>query len=929
MGLQGGSVGACRVSQTTLLAACPFLSPASAPMPPTVPSALRLLRLAAIPMAFVVALLAPALFGLRSLASTDQLYLQEPWSNQADAPGDLTAGLTWDTYDFFQPRWIEQRERLMEGDLPMVGTTYPGAEPLASLPITGMLDPLHLPWLVLPGWLAPGFTKALQLLVALGGMAAWCRRLGLSRRAALVGGLAYASSGFITYWTGWPQSNTAAVIPVVFFALEGVLQRPTARRVAGLAAAFAWLLATGFPSVALYTVLVAVPYALVRLAATRPRSLTAWRRPVGALAGAGLLGALVMVVQLQPLRDLVAWNLLRRDGKLSATAPVRTLLSTLFPHFEGVPNFHEGPRIEPSSGQYFVGLSVMGWALFGCTRARHRLPRGVFSFAVGGTVAIMAVVYIGGPFMRAVQLLPFMSQNPFERMMCMVSLLLALLAAAGVEAWWLGDGRHPRLSPRVGRVLFAGVGGGVLLLAVAVAVRRWSIIPWSAALALAMVAVAAGGTGWLWWRARGGHGTLTRYGVPVLVALEGVLFVLPNLGFIERDDFFPPSTSVTAAADMQGTDRVDGERALPPGVGATYGLRTFSGHGFISGEWYDLLSVVHVTSTISLTYSRFGFFADEANSPVLDRVSVRYLFRPLAYLPGAGEPVAAEASGDSDLLTVTTDVEGAYRGLIITLSSPLPADATMRVAVDGVDTTGRSLAGDAGNPAFAAVVAGEDVAAGDSRELAVTVHFPNGVPAGVDADVVVVRPVDDGQRLVHTSDGAIWERLDALPRYRWASDADVSDNIDDRLSWLRQPQPADTVLLDAAPTVQPTGDGSVVSVDEAEPESRTIRTDSDGPGLLVIADAYRNGWVAYVDGVETPVVRADHALMAVEVPAGQHTVRLEYTPPGWPTAWRLSLLALLIVVALAVWPTRPIRRNRSNRLSTTSTSIEEEESDEH
>lgn len=884
-------------------------------MPPTVQSAPRLLRLAAIPLAFVVVLLAPALFGLRSLASTDQLYVQEPWSNQVDAPSDVTAGLTWDTYDFFQPRWIEQRERLLDGDLPMVGDTYPGAEPLASLPITGMLDPLHLPWLVLPGWLAPGFTKALQLLVALGGMAAWCRRLGLSRRAALVGGLAYASSGFITYWTGWPQSNTAAVIPVVFFAIEGVVQRPTARRAAGLAAAFAWLLATGFPSVALYTVFAAAPYALVRLAATRAWSVRSWRAPVVALVGAAVLGALLLVVQLQPLRDLVKWNLRRRDGQLNATIPVRRLLSTLFPHLEGIPNFHEGPRAEATSGQYFVGISAAGWALYGCTRIRHRLPRGVFAYCMVGLVAIFAVVVVGGPFLSAVQLLPFMSQNPVERMLTVASLLLAVLAAAGVEAWWLRDERHPWLSRTAAISLGAAGGGAVVMLAAVVSFRRWSIIPGSAALTLVMVAVAVGGTVWLWWRSRGGHGAVTRYGVPILVALEGVLFVLPNLGFVERDDFYPPSTSVSAAVALQGTDRVDGERVLPPGVGTAYGLRSFSGHGFITGEWYDLIDRVQDEATRSLTFSRFDFFGDEANNPVLDRVSVRYLFRPIGYLPGRAETAdiavdggaaPAVSPGGPSSLTITASVVGPFRGFYVALPEAVVDGMRVAVTVDGEPQLSRPLDSDAGNTQFAVVVAAEDRGDTARTEVTITVTAAAGaVIVGSAAEGVtaqVVRPIDDGQRLVHVSDGAIWERLAALPRYRWASAAEVVVGKYPRLAWLATPQDADTVLLGAAPNTQPSGTGSVVSVDESEPEARSIRTDSDGPGLLVIADAYRNGWTAYVDGVETPVVRAEHALMAVEVPAGQHTVRFEYTPPGWPNAWRLSLLALLVVAVLATWP---------------------------
>jgi uncharacterized membrane protein YfhO len=41
-----------------------------------------------------------------------------------------------------------------------------------------------------------------------------------------------------------------------------------------------------------------------------------------------------------------------------------------------------------------------------------------------------------------------------------------------------------------------------------------------------------------------------------------------------------------------------------------------------------------------------------------------------------------------------------------------------------------------------------------------------------------------------------------------------------------------------------------------------------------------NGWVATVDGREVPIVPANYAFRAVEVPAGHHTVRLHYRAPG-------------------------------------------------
>lgn len=885
-------------------------------MPTLSPRILRLLRYAAIPGLFVVLLLAPGLLGLRSLSTSDQLYLQEPWSNQSDIPDEITGGLTWDTYDQFQPRWIEQRERLLEGDLPLMGDTYPGAEPLSSLPITGMLDPLHLPWIVLPPWLAGAYTKALQLLVAIGFTAAWCRRLGLSRRAGLVGGLAYASSGFITYWSVWPQSNTAAVIPVVFFAVEGVVQRSSARRVAALAGAVGWLFATGFPSVALYTLMVAAPYALVRWWSARApgsdgnsarrwwRRRASWRPLVAASVGVVLGGALLFV-QLVPLRDLVAWNLERRAGKVSATVPLRSLLSTLFPHLEGIPNWHEGPGVEPTTGQYFVGISAAVLIAFALTRRTWRLPPRVLGLFLTVSGLIGAVVFLGGPFLYAIELLPFMKQNAVERMLSVASLLLAVMAAAGAEAWWLRDAPRWSLSGALARRLPMLGAGAVLAIGVVFSVRRWSVLPASASLTLMTIALVAAAGLLLVGRSRRGHSTLTRFGVPVLIAVEGLLFVLPNLGFIDPDDTYPPSTAVSAAVALQGHDRVGEDRVMHPGVGPVYGLRTVSGHAFITGEWYDLLRQVQDDSTISLTFSRLAFYADEGEHPVLDRLAVQYLMRPLGYLPGETEPVQFTAAVDGSRVTLSATVAGPFRGFMVGPPGGVPAGASFRVMVDGVDTTGRRLEFDAGNAAFAAAVAGEDRRPGDRTEIEVVISMDGPAPSAFSSEpfaTAVVRPIDDGQRLVHTSDGAIWQRLGALSRYRWADDTEVIADVDEQLAWLSEPQPAGTVLLAEPPSVQPSGGGEVVSIDDGEPEDRTIRTDSTGPGLLIIADAFRNGWTATVDGVETPVLRADHALMAVEVPAGAHTVRVQYTPPGWPVAWWVSLWALLVVATMATWP---------------------------
>jgi hypothetical protein len=66
-------------------------------------------------------------------------------------------------------------------------------------------------------------------------------------------------------------------------------------------------------------------------------------------------------------------------------------------------------------------------------------------------------------------------------------------------------------------------------------------------------------------------------------------------------------------------------------------------------------------------------------------------------------------------------------------------------------------------------------------------------------------------------------------------------------------------------------------------------------GLAVALEPWFPGWTAEVDGVAAPVLRADHAFMAVPVPRGRHAVRFTYRPT------RLALGAAVGALTLAAW----------------------------
>lgn len=61
-----------------------------------------------------------------------------------------------------------------------------------------------------------------------------------------------------------------------------------------------------------------------------------------------------------------------------------------------------------------------------------------------------------------------------------------------------------------------------------------------------------------------------------------------------------------------------------------------------------------------------------------------------------------------------------------------------------------------------------------------------------------------------------------------------------------------------------------------------VETESASGGILVMHGIYYPGWVAEIDGKETPILRADILFRGIEVPAGRHRVAFRYEPfsPG-------------------------------------------------
>lgn len=82
---------------------------------------------------------------------------------------------------------------------------------------------------------------------------------------------------------------------------------------------------------------------------------------------------------------------------------------------------------------------------------------------------------------------------------------------------------------------------------------------------------------------------------------------------------------------------------------------------------------------------------------------------------------------------------------------------------------------------------------------------------------------------------------------------------------------------------------NTVNLVQYHPEGSTYQVNSAKGGLLCLSEVfYPLGWTATIDGEETPIVRANALLMALNVPPGQHEVQLSFEPEGWDMSKGMS-----------------------------------------
>lgn len=915
------------------------------------------------------------LIGTSSLTSTSEMVGESPYAESGFVGSTTTNAYLDDTYTSLFPSVILYKSALKGGLTNGQWDPYmSGGVPLASTPNYALASPLSLVYYALPTWLAPAYERLLEVLVCVGGCYLFLRRLKLSRPAAITAGMVFATSGFVVAWLNFPQTRVAAFIPALFWTIERYLQERRLRDAALIPLPLASMLLGGFPAVAGYAVLTAGAYTLTRIAVEHRSTLRkAWRPLVGTGLGAAA-GVGLAAFQLLPFSAFLhSWYTDGRAQNGAQHLDPTTLLTAFAPWaFGGVnannpPVSYVGPNLVESLSYISAAAAVLVLVAFALQRsARAMLSRGVWVFFAAATLAWGGLIYLGGWPLVAVQDLPGLrsvfSINYIGRSRSVLGFLLAVLAGVGFELLL----RHRAAArSRSGTRWAAGVvvvtaGVTAVLMYFGVKDSRteqrllrqahapgtpwptfWHQMIYSWLLILAAIACVA----LLWIAARrrelpGGERTWRRIrfaaaaALPLLIAGQSINLLTEYYPKSSTDTFYPVTDTHSYLAANLGEQRyAAGGSGMVFGTNVAYDLRSVDGHAFINTAFTALLKGIPGNPVPFATYIDIDASTAAATSPILDTLGTKYFVTALSD-PILGTETAAKSDGSQLTLRPGQSVSepvpaiGALRGVGITAQGTIPdalgaSDPDSWIQVTLRDPSGTQVAQskrmtnelNTSDP-FLFPVTADSVASGTQLTATITLHAtaPLTLAAtnGAAPALTTVAGAADGLKLVHVGTSAIYQRTTAQPRIRWASNSQVVTDQNQRVQMLAAGQvDGDSVLLSSGGP-QAAGQPASVDVDEDGLDTVSATVNANGQGYLVVADADQVGWTAAVDGKKAPLLPADEGVVAVSVPAGTHTVTLNFAAPHGTIAYTLTAGTAVILVAVVIGEAWWIRRRRKS-----------------
>jgi len=103
-----------------------------------------------------------------------------------------------------------------------------------------------------------------------------------------------------------------------------------------------------------------------------------------------------------------------------------------------------------------------------------------------------------------------------------------------------------------------------------------------------------------------------------------------------------------------------------------------------------------------------------------------------------------------------------------------------------------------------------------------------------------------------------------------------------------------------------------VKLDKYGLDDISFKSSNSKDGLAVFSDIYYDkGWKAYIDGKETPIMKADYVLRAIKIPAGSHEIEFHFRPASFYNGQKVALASSILVLLLCLGALYPLFKKDS------------------
>ncbi len=146
---------------------------------------------------------------------------------------------------------------------------------------------------------------------------------------------------------------------------------------------------------------------------------------------------------------------------------------------------------------------------------------------------------------------------------------------------------------------------------------------------------------------------------------------------------------------------------------------------------------------------------------------------------------------------------------------------------------------------------------------------------------------------------SVFEKTNTLPRAWVTNNVDFVSNgdVSEKILELKDSEPKVMLESDPFSLSHEHLTSSVENFLEVA-NSVSLNASTTHDGVLFVSQTYDRGWKAYVDGIETPIYRANYVFQAIPLEEGRHSIYLLYTPLSFTIGKWVSLATLGLLIGI-------------------------------